>query len=69
MRQVALNAYVKERWTPEQQEVARKLVGIAADIHLLMLSAREKKAEELEQMFLRYRNIIDEAIEFTRHAR
>jgi hypothetical protein len=69
MRQAALNAYIKERWTPEQQEAARKLIGIAADVHQTMLNSKEMHTVELEQAFLKYRDIIDEAIEILRHAR
>jgi hypothetical protein len=69
MRQVALNAYVKERWTPQQQEWIRKMISISNDIHQLMLIAREKGAAETEQVFLKYRDIIDEIIEKVGYAR
>ncbi|HEY4288676.1 MAG TPA: hypothetical protein VGN00_16340 [Puia sp.] len=69
MRQVALNAKVIERWTPKQQEGARRVIGVAADIHQLMLNSKEMTADELEQMFQKYRDILDEAIEILRHAR
>ena len=68
MRQVALNAEVKAHWTPQQQEVARKLLSIAIDVHQLMLDSKGMRSEELEQKISQFSDKIDEAIEITRNA-
>jgi hypothetical protein len=69
MRQMAVNGYVKAKWTAEEREMVKKLIGISAGIHQLVLIAREKGAVEVEQVFLEYRDKIDEIIEKLCYAR
>ncbi|SRR5258708_25495596 len=69
MRQVAVRAYVKARWTAKERQMVKKLIGIACDIHQLVEIAREKSVVETEQLFLRYRDVMDEIIKKLCYAR
>lgn len=62
MRQMAINGYVKAKWTGEEREMVRRLVGLAGDIHLLVQKAREAGVEEIALEFLKGRDMMDEII-------
>jgi hypothetical protein len=62
MRQVAVNGYVKAKWTKKERGMVKKLTGISADIHQLTEMAREKGAVQAALYFSQYRDIMDEII-------
>ncbi|MBS1603087.1 MAG: hypothetical protein JST42_10505 [Bacteroidetes bacterium] len=60
MRQVAMSGRVKAKWTAEEREMVRKLVGISGDIHQLVELAGKQGAVQAALYFAGYRGIIDE---------
>jgi len=62
MRQMAINGYVKAKWTNEEFLMVKKLTGISAGIHQLVEMAREKGAVQAALYFSQYRDVMDEII-------
>ena len=62
MRQAAVNARVKAKWTKKEREMVKKLTGISADLHRLVEIGRESGAVQAALYFSQYRDIIDEII-------
>ena len=62
MRQVAVQGEVRAKWTPEERELVRKLVGMSVDLHGLMVVAQEQGVALAVESFRAYRDIIDEVI-------
>ncbi len=54
MRKVALNAYVKAKWTAEEREMVKSLIGLSAGIHQLAMIAKDQGVASAEQLFLKY---------------
>jgi hypothetical protein len=67
MRKMALYGKVMTRWTPEEREYVRKLVGIANEIHELVKTAKEQGIPTAMLYFEKYRGLIDEIIKFMHH--
>jgi hypothetical protein len=63
MRQLSINGYVKPRWTPEERDIFKAMVGMANDINRLVKTAREEGALHCMLHFEKYRSHIDYAIE------
>src|SRR5882762_7453656 len=62
MRQVAIFGEVRTRWTPEEREVFKKLVGISNDLQQLVTIARQEGVLATMLYFEKYRTLIDEVI-------
>ena len=62
MRQLALNGYVKPRWTPEERDIFKAMVGLANDINRLVKTAKEEGALNCMLHFEKYRSHIDYVI-------
>jgi hypothetical protein len=62
MRQMAIYGKVMTRWTPEEREVFKKMVGISNDIHQLVAIARQDGALRCMLLFEQYGKQIDEVI-------
>lgn len=67
MRQVAVTGQVKTRWTPEERELFRKLVGMANDLNQLVKIARQEGALSAVLHFEKYRNGMDEVLKRFSH--
>lgn len=62
LRQVALNGYVKARWTAEEREMFKKIVAISSDINELVILAKQEGILSAVVDFTKYRNLVDEII-------
>jgi hypothetical protein len=49
MRQVAITAEVRARWTAEERDMVKKLIGMSADVHRLAGKASGVGAEFFKQ--------------------
>ena len=50
------------RWTPEERELFKKMVGISNDLHQLVIIGRQEGATSAVLHFQQYRQVIDEVI-------
>lgn len=62
MRQVAIFSQVKARWTAEERDLFKKMVGISNDLHQLVIIGRQEGATSAVLHFQKYRQLIDEVI-------
>ncbi|MBN9382686.1 MAG: hypothetical protein J0H74_18120 [Chitinophagaceae bacterium] len=62
MRQAAIYGQVKARWTSEERDIFKKMVGISNDLHQLVKVAGQEGSSSALLHFERYRQMIDEAI-------
>jgi hypothetical protein len=69
MRQMAVYGYVKPRWTQEEREMFKKLIGISNDINQLVVLARQEGMLSTMLHFTKYRDLIDEIINQHFHAK
>jgi hypothetical protein len=59
LRQTAVFGQVKTRWTEEERELFKKLVGICNDISLLVRLCQQEGAVNAVHYFERYRDLMD----------
>jgi len=69
MRQVAVEGQVRAKWTAEEREMVKQLIGLSVELHGLVTIAREQGAEAAMELFRGYRNIMDEIIKKLCHDR
>jgi hypothetical protein len=69
MRQMAVHGYVKARWTPEERQMIKKLIGMSGDIHRLVDLAKTEGAAGSALYFSSYRDAIDQIIKKLCHDR
>jgi hypothetical protein len=69
MRQAAVNAQVKAKWTPEERVMVRQLIGISVDLHRLVEAAGKEGVTHAALLFVRYRDIMDSIIKTLCHDR
>lgn len=69
MRQVALQGEVRAKWTAEEREMVKKLIGMSVDLHGLVTVARERGVTVAMELFLEYRGDLDEIIKKLCHDR
>ncbi|HVS96201.1 MAG TPA: hypothetical protein VHE54_06935 [Puia sp.] len=69
MRQVAVHGEVRVRWTEEERQTVKTLIGLSVDIHRLAETAKEQAAAQTAVLFLKYRGIMDEIIHQLCHDR
>jgi hypothetical protein len=62
MRQVAIQGEVRAKWTAEEREMVRTLVGMSVDLHGLKTVAQEQGVAVAADLFLAYRDRMDEII-------
>jgi len=62
MRQAAVFGEVRSRWTSEERDIFKKMVGMSNDIHELVVIARREGAAQCVLYFDRYGKQIDEAL-------
>jgi hypothetical protein len=62
MRQMAIYGDVKTRWTPEERELFKKMVGMSNDLHQVVIVARQEGVLSAMLYFERYRQLIDDVI-------
>jgi len=66
MRQMAVCGYVKPRWSEEEREWFKKLIGMSNDLHRIVEIAQKQGTITAMLHFTAYRDLIDAAIkEFT----
>ena len=68
MRQVAIMGEVRARWTAEERDMVRKLVGMSGDLHRMAEGASEQAAFGPE-FFQRLRDELDLIIKHLCHDR
>ena len=61
MRQMAVYGYVKPRWSEEEREWFKKLIGMSNDLHRLVEIAEKEGALTAMLHFVAYRDLIDGA--------
>jgi hypothetical protein len=69
MRQMAVNGQVKAKWTDEERQMVKRLIGISVDVHQLVELARKDGAVHSMLFFSRYRGVMDEIIQKLCHDR
>lgn len=69
MRQVAINGFVKTRWTAEERDIFKKMVGIANDLHDLRELGRKEGVLSAMLFFEKYRDMIDEMLKRISHSK
>ena len=62
MRQMAIYGEVRSRWTAEERDIFKKMVGISNDLHQLVVVARQEGASSVLLHFERYRQLMDDVI-------
>lgn len=62
MRQVAITAQVKAKWTEEERVMVRQLVGISVELHGLVELAREEGTTHAALLFVKHRDVMDSII-------
>jgi len=62
MRQMAIFGEVRPRWSSEERDIFKKMVGMSNDIHQLPDIARKQGMLQCMVHFERYGKLIDEAI-------
>jgi len=55
MRQAAVNAQVKVKWTEEERSAVRQLIGMAGEIHRIVEIAERQGATQAAVVFLSHR--------------
>jgi len=69
MRQVAIQGEVKAKWTAEEREMVKRLIGMSVDLHGLVRVAREQGVDVAAELFMKYRGDLDEVIKILCHDR
>lgn len=59
MRQVAVNAQVKTKWTEEERGMVKGLIEISADLHRMVEMGEKQGVAEAMLFFVRYRGMFD----------
>ena len=67
MRQMAIYGYVKPRWSEEEREWFKKLVGMSNDLNRLVEIAQKEGSLTAMLHFVSYRDLIDAAIKQLTH--
>lgn len=67
IRQTAIYGYVQPRWSEEQRDWFKKLVGMSNDLHHLVEIAQKEGSSTAMLHFVSYRDLIDTAIKQLTH--
>jgi hypothetical protein len=59
LRQTAVYGQVKTRWTEEERELFKKLVGICNDMNLVVRLCQQEGAVSATHYFEQYRDLMD----------
>jgi len=62
MRQAAMTAQVKAKWTEEERAMVRQLVGISVELHRLVELARKEGSAQVALLFVKHRDVMDSII-------
>ncbi|HEY4205994.1 MAG TPA: hypothetical protein VGM31_04235 [Puia sp.] len=62
LRQAAIFGEVRSRWSPEERDIFKKMVGMSNDIHQLAAAARQEGVLRCALYFEKYGKHIDEMI-------
>lgn len=69
MRQVAIQGEVKAKWTAEERGMVKRLIGMSVDLDGLVTIAREREVDVAVELFMKYRDELDEIIKKLCHDR
>jgi hypothetical protein len=69
MRQVAIAGEVRARWTAEERDMVRRLIGMSADLHRLAERSQEQEAAIGVELFKQFRDDLDVIINYLCHDR
>ncbi|HVU94883.1 MAG TPA: hypothetical protein VHE34_06640 [Puia sp.] len=69
MRQAAVNAQVKMKWTEEERGMVKQLIGMAGDIHRMVEVAEREGATQAALLFVSHRGVMDSIINTLCHDR
>jgi hypothetical protein len=69
MRQMAVQGEVRAKWTAEEREMVKKLIGMSVDLHGLVTVARTQGLAVAMDLFVQYRGELDEIIKKLCHDR
>jgi hypothetical protein len=69
LRQVALHGQVKAKWTEEERQMVKTLIGLSAAIHRLVEMAGKEGAVQTALFFSEYRTVMDTIIKKLCHDR
>lgn len=62
MRQVAINGYVEARFTQEERDIFKGLIGIANNINQLVVIAKKEEAPDAVLFFMKCRDKMDKIV-------
>jgi len=69
MRQMAVHGEVRAKWTAEEREMVKRLIGMSGDLHGLVTIAGEQGVAVAAELFMKYRGDLDEVIKILCHDR
>lgn len=69
MRQVAIQGEVRAKWTAEEREMVKRLIGMSVDLQGLVTAAGEQGVALAAELFMKYRGDLDEVIKILCHDR
>ena len=69
MRQVAITSEVRARWTAEEREMVKKLIGMSAELHRMAECSQERGVAAEAELFKQFRNDLDVIIKYLCHDR
>jgi hypothetical protein len=69
MRQMAVNGYVRIRWTEEDVALLKQLGALSNDLHAMVDIAKREGVLSAMLLFARYRDEIDQVIKLLQHDR
>lgn len=62
MRQAAMTSEVKAKWTPEEREMVKKLIGMSVELNGMAVVAQEQGVAAAVGIFREYGVVMDEII-------
>lgn len=69
MRQVAVNAQVKAKWTEEERGMVKQLIGMAGELHRIVEIAEREGATQAALLLVSHRGVMDSIINILCHDR
>lgn len=69
LRQTAVNGQVRAKWTPEEREMVKRLIGLSPLLHQLVEVAKKEGAADAMLFFVQRREEFDNAVNTHCHDR
>jgi hypothetical protein len=67
MRQMALYGQVKARWSEEERQLFKELIGMSNDLHQLVKIAQKEGIQSAVLHFSQFRDRIDQVLKLAEH--